>query len=110
MPQMDGFEATRIIRDPASRVLDHAVPVIAMTANAFAEDRERCLAAGMNEFLAKPVDRQTLAAMLSRWIAPPDQETNAAAGQGGRSSLARKLRARLAHDAARRRPTPVAGR
>ncbi len=80
MPEMDGFEATRIIRDPASRVLDHAVPVIAMTANAFAEDRERCLAAGMDEFLAKPVDRQTLAAMLSRWIAPPGDQTSAAAG------------------------------
>ena len=68
MPEMDGFEATRIIRDPASSVLDHAVPVVAMTANAFAEDRERCLAAGMNDFLAKPVDRRMLASMLDQWI------------------------------------------
>jgi CheY-like chemotaxis protein len=68
MPEMDGFEATRIIRDRASKVLDHHVPVIAMTANAFAEDRERCLAAGMNGFLSKPVNRQALADMLAKWI------------------------------------------
>jgi CheY-like chemotaxis protein len=70
MPEMDGYEATRVIRDTRSTVLDHAVPVIAMTANAFAEDRERCLAAGMNDFLSKPVNRQTLAAMLAKWILP----------------------------------------
>ncbi|HZF15695.1 MAG TPA: ATP-binding protein [Steroidobacteraceae bacterium] len=70
MPEMDGFEATRMIRDPASAVLDHAVPVVAMTANAFEEDRERCLAAGMNDFLAKPVDRRMLADMLSQWLQP----------------------------------------
>jgi CheY-like chemotaxis protein len=68
MPEIDGFEATRIIRDPASAVLDHDVLVVAMTANAFDEDRERCLAAGMNDFLAKPVDLRTLAATLAKWL------------------------------------------
>jgi signal transduction histidine kinase/CheY-like chemotaxis protein len=67
MPEMDGYQATRHIRDPASAVLDHEVPVIAMTANAFAEDRERCLEAGMNDFLSKPVDRSTLEQMLQKW-------------------------------------------
>lgn len=67
MPEMDGFEATRHIRDPSSAVLDHDVPVIAMTANAFAEDRDRCIAAGMNDFLAKPVDRATLTQVLDKW-------------------------------------------
>lgn len=72
MPEMDGFEATRIIRDRNSSVLDHDVPVIAMTANAFPEDRARALAGGMNDFLAKPVDRAVLASMLAKWIRPPE--------------------------------------
>jgi signal transduction histidine kinase/CheY-like chemotaxis protein len=67
MPEMDGYQATRHIRDLSSAVLDHDVPVIAMTANAFAEDRERCIEAGMNDFLSKPVDRTTLAQMLEKW-------------------------------------------
>jgi signal transduction histidine kinase/CheY-like chemotaxis protein len=67
MPEMDGYLATRHIRDSSSAVLDHDVPVIAMTANAFAEDRERCIAAGMNDFLSKPVDRSTLAQLLEKW-------------------------------------------
>jgi signal transduction histidine kinase/ActR/RegA family two-component response regulator len=69
MPEMDGFETTRRIRDIATAVLDHAVPVIAMTANAFPEDRARSTACGMNDFLSKPVDQGTLAAMLEKWIA-----------------------------------------
>jgi signal transduction histidine kinase/CheY-like chemotaxis protein len=81
MPEMDGFEATRVIRDPASAVLDHAVPVVAMTANAFPEDRSRALACGMNDFLSKPVDRAVLAATLKKWLkSAEDSEPRAAAG------------------------------
>jgi signal transduction histidine kinase/CheY-like chemotaxis protein len=68
MPEMDGFETTRLIRDPASRVLNHEVPIVAMTANAFPEDRARSMASGMNDFLSKPVDPATLAAMLEKWL------------------------------------------
>ena len=68
MPEMDGFQATRMIRDASSTVLDHEVPVIAMTANAFPEDRARSLACGMNDFLSKPVDQATLAAVLNKWL------------------------------------------
>jgi signal transduction histidine kinase/CheY-like chemotaxis protein len=81
MPEMDGFEATRIIRDPASSVLDHAVPVVAMTANAFPEDRTRALESGMNDFLTKPVDRSVLAGMLEKWLQPATlRAARAAAG------------------------------
>jgi PAS domain S-box-containing protein len=69
MPQMDGFEATQHIRDAQSKVLDHEIPIIAMTANAMQEDRERCLQAGMNDYVAKPVQAQVLAHVLVRWLA-----------------------------------------
>ena len=67
MPRMDGLEATRRLR----RLDGYAeVPIIAMTANAYGEDRIACLAAGMDDHLAKPVDPPQLHAMpLRRWLA-----------------------------------------
>jgi signal transduction histidine kinase/ActR/RegA family two-component response regulator len=79
MPEMDGFEATRVIRDPSSGVLDHKIPVIAMTANAFPEDRARAFACGMNDFLSKPVERSVLAAMLDKWMKPASETVARAA-------------------------------
>ncbi|MDD2741326.1 MAG: response regulator [Rhodocyclaceae bacterium] len=67
MPGMGGLEATRLIRQQANH--PHT-PIIAMTANAFAEDRERCLAAGMDDFLPKPVNPDTLFSMLLHWLKP----------------------------------------
>ena len=55
MPGMDGFQATDIIRDPNSKVLDHQVPIIAMTAHAMKDYREQCLSAGMNGYVSKPI-------------------------------------------------------
>lgn len=69
MPEMDGYEATGEIRSPQSNVLDHKVPVIAMTAHAMQGDRERCLESGMDDYLSKPVEPQALSDMLEKWIA-----------------------------------------
>ncbi|MEP6886311.1 MAG: response regulator [Gammaproteobacteria bacterium] len=79
MPEMDGFEATRVIRDHTSAVLDHAVPVVAMTASSFPEDRSRALLCGMNDFVPKPVDRAVLAATLEKWLKPVEQKPTQAA-------------------------------
>jgi len=65
MPEMDGFEATRMMRQ---RPEFAKLPIIAMTANAFKEDSEACLQAGMNDHLAKPVNPERLFATLCRWL------------------------------------------
>jgi CheY-like chemotaxis protein len=74
MPHMDGLAASAAIRNQGNL----AVPIIAMTANAFADDRKACLAAGMNDFLTKPVVPETLYATLQTWLAWGEE----AAGHG----------------------------
>jgi len=68
MPVMNGYEATTRIRDPQSAVRNHHVPVIAMTAHAMAGDREKCLEAGMNDYVSKPVAPKALADALEKWL------------------------------------------
>jgi CheY-like chemotaxis protein len=65
MPGIDGLQATRELRSGPGAL---AVPIVAMTADAFAEDRKACLAAGMNDHLAKPIALSALHAMLKRWL------------------------------------------
>lgn len=69
MPLMDGIEATRRIRED---VRWQELPIVAMTAHAFDEERQRCLEAGMNDFLTKPIDPDVLHKALARWYRPKD--------------------------------------
>lgn len=93
MPEMDGYEATRRIRDPLSGVLDNTVPIIAMTARAMTGDRERCIEAGMNDYISKPVNPGVVAETIARWL-PHADGTNGGAQAGpesrGRSYTAAK--------------------
>jgi len=70
MPRMDGLGATRKIRGLPN---GSQVPIIAMTANAFAEDKARCLPAGMNDFVAKPYDPRNLFSTLLKWLDRPGE-------------------------------------
>ncbi|MEW5909150.1 MAG: response regulator, partial [Thermodesulfobacteriota bacterium] len=72
MPEMDGFEATKSIRSLSSNLLNRDVPIIAMTAHAFKEDRDQCLNAGMNDYIAKPINPKSLTAMISKWSEAAD--------------------------------------
>jgi signal transduction histidine kinase/CheY-like chemotaxis protein/HPt (histidine-containing phosphotransfer) domain-containing protein len=81
MPEMDGLEATRQIRSPDSSVRNHQLPIIAMTAHAIQGDREKFLAAGMNDYVAKPISPQVLAAVLKKWL-PQETAATTAASQG----------------------------
>jgi len=74
MPEMDGLEATRRIRDDKSAVRNHLIPVVAMTASAMKGDREMCLDAGMNDYISKPINPNELARALERWSASQPAE------------------------------------
>jgi PAS domain S-box-containing protein len=74
MPKMDGLEATALIRDPQSAVQNHSIPIVAMTAHAMQGDRDRCLKAGMNDYVTKPISPDALAEALARWL-PGDEAT-----------------------------------
>lgn len=68
MPEMNGLDATARIRSPESTVMNHRVPVIAMTAHAKKGDREKCLEAGMDDYISKPVKPQELLDVVEKWV------------------------------------------
>jgi PAS domain S-box-containing protein len=79
MPELDGYEATRRLRDPKRSVRNQHIPVIALTAHALAPDRDRCLAAGMTDYLTKPVDHERLRAAIAAALGTSDSSR----GQAG---------------------------
>ncbi|HPS91159.1 MAG TPA: ATP-binding protein [Methanothrix sp.] len=68
MPVMDGFKATRVIRQQGSKAKNPLIPIIAMTASAMQGDRDKCIEAGMNDFIAKPVLKRELAKVIAKWL------------------------------------------
>lgn len=82
MPVMDGYLATAAIR--ASESGERRTPIIALTANAFIEDRDRCLAAGMDDYLAKPLTRENLRRVIDKWLVPTPKSSPASLRGPGR--------------------------
>jgi CheY-like chemotaxis protein len=70
MPVLNGYETTAAIRNLSSNVRNHAIPVVALTASAMREDHQKCLAAGMGDYLSKPILIEDLLAMLEKHIRP----------------------------------------
>jgi CheY-like chemotaxis protein len=89
MPEMDGFEATREIRGRERASPGRHVPIIALTANAMAQDREACLNAGMDDHLSKPFSMLTLQEMLNRWTPKTPQAESAASAPAPAAQAAR---------------------
>lgn len=85
MPDIDGYEATRLIRT-GTGVNSQTIPIIAMTANAVAGDREKCLQAGMNDYLAKPLEPSNLESVLKKWLKDFSKSTAAYAAESAPSS------------------------
>jgi len=78
MPEMDGYDATLVIRNPNSGVRNPRIPIIAMTAHAFPDEKQKCMDSGMDDFISKPVNPKTMVEMINRWL---QQTQNASSGE-----------------------------
>jgi CheY-like chemotaxis protein len=76
MPELTGLEATQLIRSGQAQVLNREIPIIAMTAHALPRDEARCLEAGMDDYVVKPVSPDSLSRLLEKWIEVLEQERN----------------------------------
>ena len=82
MPELDGYDATRAIREQEMlKATGRSVPIIAMTANAMADDREKCLAAGMDDYLSKPFTQDEIQQTLRRWLSSSRVESESGLGE-----------------------------
>ena len=79
MPEMDGYEATKRIRDLRAGTRQPRIPIIAITADAMTGDRDKCLQAGMSDYIAKPVELRTLADVLEKWLNSPADDADSPA-------------------------------
>ncbi|OQX96425.1 hypothetical protein B6I21_01070 [candidate division KSB1 bacterium 4572_119] len=68
MPEMDGYEATRAIRSGKTNIINSSIPIIAMTAHAMKGDREKCITAGMDDYVTKPINPKKLSETIAKWI------------------------------------------
>ena len=87
MPEMDGYQATRVIRREQG---NSQLPIVAMTAHAMTGDRDRCLQAGMNDHIAKPLDPEELKAKLAHWLTHDDTELEKAAAEPAGDVMAKE--------------------
>jgi DNA-binding response OmpR family regulator len=78
MPIMDGWQATSRIRE--RKALNATTPIIAVTANAMKGDRDKCIAAGMNDYISKPVERKRLFETISKWVSKADSVVTSPGG------------------------------
>ena len=90
MPGMDGLEASRRIRTIERGMALPRLPIVAVTANAYEEDRQNCLAAGMDDYLSKPFSEDDLLAILRRWAPVPGTslDTNTLPAPAARPNMA----------------------
>jgi two-component system sensor histidine kinase/response regulator len=71
MPEVDGLEATKMLRNRGYK----EIPIVAMTADAMKEDRDKCLEAGMNDYMSKPIKREDVFAMVKKWVLESEQQS-----------------------------------
>ena len=97
MPELDGYETTALIRSREAKSGGH-VPVVALTANAMDGDRERCIAAGMDDYLSKPLRPEQLDAVLERWLGVPAASVPVTDDRGASDALVDEARVRVLRD------------